>query len=61
MAKNGGKEAEWIWMEKLERGHTVREKEDRMEELRLYPMRATLGAHRMDDDDDDDFQILPTH
>ena len=53
MEQNGGKGEEWFWMEKLERGHTVSKKENRMEELCLCPMR-----HRMDDDDDDGIRML---
>ena len=35
---NGGKGAEWIWMEKLERDQTVSQTETIMEELCSCPM-----------------------
>ena len=42
MAPNGRKEAEWIWMEKLERGHAVSEAAIGMEELISCPLRQGM-------------------
>lgn len=52
MAQNGRKGAEQIWMEKLEQGQTVSEKEAKVELKTSFITYATLEACKKDGDDD---------